>query len=115
MGNQSLRSAGYRRDEPVQPHSSLEQWKIVLPQVVGWDAFWSWWATKGMDSSKSFGKSATDRPSIVIVCITSSVEGETNAWLTFGDWGVGGAGGFWEWAGKVSRKGRVLRWINGES
>lgn len=65
--------------------------KIILPQVVGQVDAWSWWTTKGVASSLSFGKSTTDRPNIVAVCITSSVEGKTNAWSTFRDGSAGRA------------------------
>jgi hypothetical protein len=52
-------------------------------------------------------------PNIVVVYITSSVEGKTKFWLTFRDGGRDRLGGGREWAGKVSRRG--LSSVNGES
>jgi hypothetical protein len=51
----SLRSAGfcsgYRQDELVRCTLPSYNGKIILPQLVGRGGVWSWWATKGIDSS----------------------------------------------------------------
>lgn len=99
----------------VQATDRMSLCGALFPPTMEKSSYHRWWGgvVSGAGEQPRGWIPATDMPNIVVVYITSSVEGKTKFWLTFRDGGRDRLGGGREWAGKVSRRG--LSSVNGES